>query len=60
MNEAATLLGDPIDVGGLVPHQTVAVAAEVALADVVAPEDENVGLAVWHGGEHPLGEGTLA
>ena len=60
VNEAATLLSNPVDVGGLVPHQTVAVATEIALADVIAPEDENVGLAVGHGGEHPAGEGTLA
>jgi len=29
----------------------VAVAAQVALADVIAPEDEDVGLSVRHGWE---------
>jgi hypothetical protein len=27
----------------------VAVATQIALADVIAPEDQDVGLAVWHG-----------
>jgi hypothetical protein len=45
------LLGDSVDVGGLIAHQAIAVAAQVALADVVAPEDEDVGLAVGHDGE---------
>ena len=49
VDELAALLGDPVDVGRLIPHQSIAVAAEVALADVVAPEDEDVGFAVGHG-----------
>ena len=39
----------PVDIWGLVPHQSVAIAAQVALADVIAPEDEDVGLSVRHG-----------
>ena len=49
VDELATLLGDPVDVRGLIPHQPIAVTTEVALADVVAPEDEDVGFAVGHG-----------
>jgi hypothetical protein len=49
VNELGAFLGHPVDVGGLVPHQPVAVAAQVALADVIAPEDQDVGLAVGHG-----------
>ncbi len=49
VDELAALLGDPVDVRGLIPHQPIAVTTEVALADVVAPEDEDVGFAVGHG-----------
>jgi hypothetical protein len=50
MNEAAAFLGDSVDVGGLIAHQAIAVAAQVALADVVAPENEDVGMTIWHDG----------
>ncbi|GAC1403621.1 MAG: hypothetical protein NVS4B6_13630 [Mycobacterium sp.] len=33
---------NPVDVAGPVPHHPVAVAAEVALTDVIAPDDQNV------------------
>jgi hypothetical protein len=33
----------------LITHQLVAVAAQVALANVITPKDEDVGLAVRHG-----------
>ena len=49
VDELGAFLGDAVDVGGLVPHQPVAVAAQIALADVIAPEDQDVGLAVGHG-----------
>ena len=49
MDEATTLLGYAVNVGGLIAHQAIAVAAQIALADVVTPEDENVGFSVWHG-----------
>ena len=42
VGEAGALGGDPVDVRGAVAHQPVAVAAEVADADVVAPDDEDV------------------
>ena len=51
MDEATTLLGYAVNVGGLIAHQAIAVAAQIALADVVTPEDENVGFSVWHGKE---------
>src|ERR1700739_2267208 len=34
--------GDAVDVGGPVSHQPVAVATEVALTDVVAPDDQDI------------------
>ena len=49
VNEATTLLSHTVNVGGLIAHQAIAVAAQIALADVVTPEDENVGFSVWHG-----------
>ena len=44
VEEADALLGDAVDVGRLVAHQAVAVGADVADADVVAEDDEDVGL----------------
>ena len=45
--------GDAVDVGGPVPHQPVAVAAEVALPDVVAPDDQDIRLiAHWSAFRH--------
>ena len=49
MDELGAFLGHPVDVRGLIPHQAVAIAAEIALADVIAPENQNVGFAVGHG-----------
>ena len=49
MNEATTLLSYAVNIWGLIAHQAIAVAAQIALADVVTPEDENVGFSVWHG-----------
>ena len=34
--------GDAVDVGGPVSHQPVAVTTEVALTDVVAPDDQDI------------------
>ena len=58
MDELRPLLGDPVDVGGFVAHQAIAVAAEVALADVIAPENQHVGLAVGHGSRSWQGNGS--
>ena len=44
VGETHTLGGDAVDVGGLITHHPVAVATEVALADVIAPDDQNVGI----------------
>jgi len=49
VDEATTLLGYAVNIGGLIAHQAIAVATQIALADVVTPEDENVGFSVWHG-----------
>ena len=63
VGELHTLVGDAIDVGRAVPHQPVAVTAQVGDADVVSPEDEDVGLSVRHDGtsfDRPVGTVTLA
>jgi len=43
MQEADAFLGDAIDVGRLVTHQTAAVSADVGDPDVVTEDDEDVG-----------------
>src|SRR5262245_52208945 len=48
VGEADPLVGDAVDVGCAVPHQPVAVATEVRDADVVAPDYEDVRLALRH------------
>ena len=48
VGEAHAFGGDAVDVGSAVPHQTVAVAAEVGDPDVVSPDDQDVGLAIGH------------
>jgi phosphoserine phosphatase len=47
--QPASFGGDAVDVGRPVAHQTVAVAAQVRDADVVTPDDENVGPFRRHG-----------
>ncbi len=44
VGEDHAFLGDAVDVGRPVAHQAHRVGADVGLADVVAPDDENVGL----------------
>ena len=51
VGEHHAFLGDAVDVGRLVAHQTVRVATQVRDADIVAPDDEDVRL---------LGFGDLA
>ena len=48
VGEAGALVGQAVDVRGAVPHEPVAVAAEVGDADVVSPDDQDVRL-VGHG-----------
>jgi hypothetical protein len=43
IGEAHALVGDAVDVGRAIAHQAVAVAAQVGDADVITPDDENVG-----------------
>jgi hypothetical protein len=44
VGEPGAFRGDAVDVGGPVTHDPVAVAAQVGDADVVPPEDQDVGL----------------
>jgi hypothetical protein len=39
------LLSDAVDIGSAVAHQSVAVAAQVGNADIVAPDDDDIRLA---------------
>jgi hypothetical protein len=45
MEKPQALFREAIDVRGLVAHETAAVATEIGDADVIAEDDENVGLA---------------
>ena len=46
VGEQRPFLGDAVDVGRLVTHDAEAVGADVVPADVVAPDDQDVGLRV--------------
>src|SRR4029077_18715381 len=48
VGEPNTLVGDPVDIAGSIPHHPVAVAAEVAHADVITPDDQNVRFIAHH------------
>jgi len=43
IREHGALIGDLVDIGGLVPHQPMAVGADVGDADIVAHDDKDVG-----------------
>ena len=62
IGEHHAFLGQPVDVWCLVAHQSVAVAAQVRDADVIAPDDEDVGflarLCICHCG--PPGHSQIA
>ena len=48
VGEEDTLVGDAVDVGRLVAHHAAVVVADVLGADVVTPDDQDVGLlVVW-------------
>ena len=49
VGEQRAFFGDAVDVGRLVAHDAAVVGADVELADVVAPDDEDVGLLVAAG-----------
>jgi hypothetical protein len=42
IGESRAFLRDPVDVWGLVAHHTLAVVADVPIADIVSPNDEDV------------------
>jgi hypothetical protein len=44
IGEEHPLLADRIDVGRAVSHQSVRVGADIRLADIVAPNNDNIGL----------------
>src|SRR5262249_31765527 len=44
VGEVAALFGDAVDVRGAIPHDAVVVEADVEPTDVVAPDDQDVGL----------------
>ena len=50
VGELHALLGEAVDVRSAIPHQAVGVGADVRLADVVAPDDHDVGLLLGLGG----------
>src|SRR5262249_29355276 len=66
VGEDRPLLGDAVDVGRAVAHHAAVVGADVPVADVVAPEDEDVRLLavlpdLGAGGDHfRLGPGQEA
>jgi hypothetical protein len=57
VREPHPLVRDAVDVRGAVPHQPVAVAAQIGDADVVAPDHEDVRL-VGHQAVSPSGSGA--
>ena len=58
VGEQRTFLGDAVDVGRLVAHHAHVVGADVELADVVTPDDEDVRLLRGdrRSGEHEAGD----
>ena len=48
VGEAHAFVGEAVDVGGAIPHQPVAITAQVGDADIVAPDHEDVRLLVRH------------
>ncbi len=48
IGESHALIGDAVDVRCAIAHHAVAVAAQIADSDVVAPDDEDVRLTVRH------------
>src|SRR5664280_2510657 len=48
VGEPDALVGDPVDVGSAVAHETVAVAAEIGDPDVITPDHQDVRVPMWH------------
>jgi hypothetical protein len=42
IGEGRPFLRDAVDVGGLIAHHATAVMADVPIADIVAPNDEDI------------------
>ena len=60
VGEERAFFGDAVDVGGLVAHHAVVVGADVPVADVVAPDHQDVRLSLGRrlrGGRHHTREG---
>src|SRR5208282_5184168 len=49
VSQGYALVGDAVDVGGVVTHRAEAEAADIPDADVIAPKDENIRLFCGHG-----------
>jgi hypothetical protein len=47
VGEDCALVGDAVDVGRAIAHHAAVVGADVPVADVVAHDDEDVGLLLW-------------
>jgi len=43
VGEESALAGESVDVRGLISHHAEVVGADVELADIVAPDDKNIG-----------------
>ena len=48
IGETHAFVGDAVDVGGTIAHQTIAVATQIGDADVIAPDDQDVGFFFSH------------
>jgi hypothetical protein len=48
IGEASTFVGDAVDVWSVVPHLTSAIETDVPPADVITPQDQDIGLLCSH------------
>ena len=56
IGEGRSLLRDAVDIGGVVAHHALAVMADVPIADIVSPNDEDVRfVSLGHFGSPPVG-----
>ena len=47
VGEHRAFFGDAVNIGGLVAHHAVVVGAGIPVADVVSPDDEDIGFSPW-------------
>ena len=52
VGEQNTFVGDTIDIGCFVTHQTTGVGTDVTLTDIVAPDHQNIGLVSLRDARH--------